>query len=126
MWEPLENVELLAFTEAVEAGSLSRAAAELGVPRATLSRRLARLEERLGARLLRRTTRSLTITDAGEALYRHARIALDAVKEAEARVRPSDATVRGNLRVALPPLVSSPFLDLIAEFAAAHPHVLLQ
>jgi len=126
MQEPLENAELLAFTEAVEAGSLSRAAAELGVPRATLSRRLARLEERLGTRLLRRTTRSLTITDAGEALYRHARIALDAVKDAEAIVRRRDATVSGNLRVALPLVVSSPFLDLIAGFAAAYPEVRLQ
>src|SRR6266568_785539 len=98
MRELLENAELLAFTKAVESRSLSRAAAELGVPRATLGRRLARLEERLGARLLRRTTRSLTITDAGEALYRHARIVLEAVKEAEASIRTSDATVRGNLR----------------------------
>jgi len=126
MREPLENLELLAFTRAVEAGSLSRAAAGLGVPRATLGRRLARLEERLGARLLRRTTRSLTITDAGEALYRHARIALDAVAEAEATIRRSDATVRGNLRVALPPLAGAPLLDLVADFAAAYPEVRLQ
>src|SRR5919108_1309577 len=112
MNEPLENVELLAFTKSVEARSLSRAAARLRVPRATLSRRLARLEERLGARLLRRTTRSLTITDAGEALYRHARIVLDAVNEAEASIRRSDDTIRGNLRVSLPPLVSSDFFDL--------------
>src|SRR6185295_17097438 len=74
MTDPLESAELLAFAKAVEAKSLSRAAAELGVPRATLSRRLARLEERLGTRLLRRTTRSLLLTDSGEALYRHARI----------------------------------------------------
>jgi DNA-binding transcriptional LysR family regulator len=126
MREPLESLELLAFTEAVEAGSLSRAAAQLGMPRATLSRRLARLERRLGARLLRRTTRRLTITDAGDALYRHARIALDAVAEAEASVRRGDATVRGNLRVALPHLASPAFLDVIAEFAAAYPQVRLQ
>jgi DNA-binding transcriptional LysR family regulator len=126
MREPLETVELLAFTKSVESRSLSRAAAELAVPRATLSRRLARLEQRLGARLLRRTTRSLSITDAGEALYRHARIALEAVAEAEATVRRKDETVRGNLRVALPPIVSSPFLDLLAEFAAAYPEVRLQ
>lgn len=126
MQEPIENVELLAFTKAVESRSLSRAAAELGVPRATLSRRLARLEERLGVRLLLRTTRSLTITDAGEALYRHARIALDAVNEAEASIRRSDTTVRGNLRVALPPVIGSGILDLIADFAAAYPQVRLQ
>jgi DNA-binding transcriptional LysR family regulator len=126
MPKPLETAELLAFTEAVQSGSLSRAAARLGVPRATLSRRLARLEQRLGARLLRRTTRSLTITDAGEALYRQARIALDAVKDAEASVRGGDGAVRGNLRVALPPLVSPALLDLIADFATAHPQVRVQ
>jgi len=126
MRDPLENAELLAFTKAVEAGSLSRAAAELRVPRATLSRRLARLEQRLGARLLRRTTRSLTITDAGEALFRHARIALDAVEEAEASVRRRDATVRGPLRLALPLAVSPPLLDLVADFATAYPEVRLQ
>src|SRR5690349_4609829 len=103
MHEPLENAELLAFAQAVEARSLSRAAAQLGIPRATLSRRLARLEERLGARLLRRTTRSLTVTDAGEALYRHARLVLEAVADAEASIRRSDDAVRGNLRVSLPP-----------------------
>jgi len=70
MDEPLETSELLAFSKAVDARSLSRAAAELGVPRATISRRLARLEERLGVRLIRRTTRSLALTDAGEALHR--------------------------------------------------------
>jgi len=126
MAKPLETAELLAFTAAVQHGSLSRAAAGLGVPRATLGRRLARLERRLGARLLRRTTRSLTITDAGEALYRRARIALEAIDDAEASVRRGDGAVRGNLRVALPPLVSPALLDLIADFAAAHPQVRVQ
>ncbi len=126
MRKPLESAELLAFTQAVEAGSLSRAAAALRVPRATLSRRLARLERRLGARLLRRTTRSLTLTDAGEALYRHARIALEAVQAAEASVRQDETTVRGALRVALPPLVSPRLLDLVTAFVEAYPQVQLQ
>ena len=126
MDEPLENTELLAFTKTVEARSLSRAAAELGIPRATLGRRLARLEERLETRLVRRTTRSLAITDAGEALYRHARIVLDAVAMAEASIRRRDDAVRGNLRISLPPLLSSPMFDLLAEFAATYPQVRLQ
>src|SRR5688572_20699239 len=99
MNEPLETAELLAFSKTVDAKSLSRAAAELRVPRATVSRRLARLEERLGARLLRRTTRSLVLTDAGEALYRHARIVLDAVQQAETSIKRSDDAIRGELRV---------------------------
>jgi DNA-binding transcriptional LysR family regulator len=126
MNDPVETSELLAFTRAVDARSLSRAAAELGVPRATLSRRLARLEERLGVRLLRRTTRSLTLTDAGQAFYRHARIALDAVVQAEESVRRTDTAVRGPLRVSLPPMTDPSFYAMICDFAQKHPEVVLQ
>jgi DNA-binding transcriptional LysR family regulator len=125
MDEPLETAELLAFAKTVEARSLSRAAAELGVPRATVSRRLARLEERLGVRLLRRTTRSLTLTDAGEALLRHARIVLDAVHHAEASVRSEGGAIRGELRVSVPPLSGTSFSAMICEFAEKHPEVRL-
>jgi DNA-binding transcriptional LysR family regulator len=123
MQEPLETAELLAFARTVDARSLSRAAAELGVPRATIGRRLARLEERLGARLLRRTTRSLALTDAGEALYRHARIVLDAVENAEASVRQTDDVVRGDLRVSVPPMMNPSFSAMVCEFAGRYPAV---
>lgn len=122
---PLETSELLAFAKTVEARSLSRAAAELGVPRATISRRLARLEERLGVRLLRRTTRSLALTDAGEALHRHARIVLDAVHHAEACVRKTDDAVRGELRVSVPPMNGTTFNAMVCDFARRHPEVRL-
>ncbi|AUX44926.1 LysR family transcriptional regulator [Sorangium cellulosum] len=125
MDEPLETSELLAFSKTVEAQSLSRAAAELGVPRATISRRLARLEERLGVRLLRRTTRSLALTDAGEALLRHARIVLDAVHHAEASVRKADGAVRGELRVSVPPMMGAGFSAMICDFARRYPEVRL-
>lgn len=125
MNEPLETAELLAFAKTVEARSLSRAAAELGVPRATVSRRLARLEERLGARLLRRTTRSLALTDAGEALHRHARIVLDAVHHAEASVRRTDDAIRGELRISVPPMIGTSFGALICDFARRYPEVRL-
>lgn len=125
MADPVETSELLAFAKTVESKSLSRAAAELGVPRATISRRLGRLEQRLGARLLRRTTRSLVLTDAGEALYRHARIVLDAVAQAEASVRRTDEAVRGDLRVSVPPMMSPSFFALLCDFAAQHPQLRL-
>jgi DNA-binding transcriptional LysR family regulator len=125
MEEPLETAELLAFTTTVDAHSLSRAALELGLPRATVGRRLQRLEERLGVRLLRRTTRSLALTDAGEALYRQARLALDAVKEAENSVRRTDAAVRGDLRVSVPPITNPTFYALLNDFAVRHPEVKL-
>jgi DNA-binding transcriptional LysR family regulator len=123
MDEPLETAELLAFTKAVEAKSLSRAAAELGSPRATLSRRLARLEQRLGVRLLRRTTRSLTLTDAGQAFYAHARIALDAVQQARGSVMVESGAVRGTLRVALPAMPDAGFHAAICDFLERYPEV---
>jgi len=121
MNDPVETSELIAFTKTVDANSLSRAAAELGVPRATVSRRLARLEERLGARLLRRTTRSLVLTEAGQVFYQQACIALEAVRLAEQSVRKSDDLVRGDLRVSIPPMMDASFHAMLCEFAARHP-----
>ena len=126
MREPIETAELVAFTRTIEAKSLSRAAAELGVPRATIGRRLARLEERLGTRLIRRTTRTLNLTDAGDQFYRHARIVLDAVERAQASVRTADNVMRGDLRVSVPPIIDDSFLAMIATFAKAHPEVRVQ
>jgi DNA-binding transcriptional LysR family regulator len=125
MSAPVETSELVAFTKTVDAKSLSRAAAELGVPRATVSRRLARLEERLGARLLRRTTRSLVLTDIGEVFYRQACIALQAVRLAEESVRKTDDVVRGDLRVSVPPMMSASFNAMLCEFAARYPELRL-
>lgn len=126
MPDPVETAELAAFVKTVDARSLSRAAAELGIPRATLSRRLARLEERLGARLLRRSTRSLSLTDAGQSFNRHARIVLDAVAHAEASVRQVDDAVRGSLRVSVPPISMPSFRSMLCDFAERYPEVRLQ
>ena len=122
----IETAELLAFAKIVDAKSVSRAALELGEPRATLSRRLARLETQLGVRLIRRTTRSLTITDAGEALYRHAHIVLDAAAQAEASVHLAGSTIRGEVRATAPAAMSPGFTAMLCEFAVAHPDVRLQ
>jgi DNA-binding transcriptional LysR family regulator len=122
----METAELVAFVQAVEAKSLSRAAAVLGVPRATLGRRLARLEERLGTRLLRRTTRSLLLTDAGENFLRHARLVLDTMAGAAASVRAADNVMRGDLRVSVPPALDVSFASMVAAFAKRHPEVRVQ
>jgi DNA-binding transcriptional LysR family regulator len=131
MSEPVETAELLAFTRVVEAKSVSRAAAELGIPRATVGRRLARLEERLGTRLLRRTSRSLLVTDVGERFYRHARVLLDSIAQAEASVRSTTNAMRGELKVSVPPLGVTPgakesFHAMVMSFARKHPEVRLQ
>ena len=121
--EPIETVELLAFARTVESRSLSRAAIELRVPRATISRRLARLEARLGVRLLKRTTRRLSLTDAGEALYTHARTVLEAVDRAEASVRGEEGALRGDLKVSVPPIANEGFHDFLVDFARQNPEV---
>lgn len=126
MLDPVETAELLAFTRVVEAKSLSRAAVELGTPRATIGRRLARLEQRLGTRLLRRTTRSLALTEAGELFYRHARIVLEAIAQAEASVRTTDDVMRGDVRLSSLPITDDSFFAMITAFAKQHPEVRVQ
>ncbi len=121
--EPLETAQLQAFTRIVEARSLTRAAMELRVPRATLGRRLARLEQRLGVRLLKRTTRRLSLTDAGQSLYQHARSVLDAAARAEASVQRGDGALQGDLRISVPPAFSERLNDLVVAFACEHPGV---
>jgi DNA-binding transcriptional LysR family regulator len=123
--DPLETAELQAFVRVVDAGSLSAAAAELAVPRATVGRRLARLEERLGARLLHRTTRRLTVTAAGEELYGRARSILADVEAATLALRVSDEP-RGLLRVSVPPVSERWFRELILSFLARYPAVELE
>ncbi|TAK27519.1 MAG: LysR family transcriptional regulator [Myxococcaceae bacterium] len=121
-----ETAEFLTFVRTVEARSISRAARELGVPRPTVGRRLARLEEKLGVRLLRRTTRTMVLTDAGEALYQRARGVIAAVREAEQSVRRSDDAVRGTLRVSAPPMNLVHFGAMISDFIGRYPDVRLE
>src|SRR6187401_3169377 len=125
MTDPIETAELLAFVRTIDAKSLSRAAAELRVPRATVGRRLARLEERLGVRLVRRSTRRLALTDAGTTLYHHALTALTAVREAAASVRGAEGSMRGRLRISVPPMANASFDALVNDFLARFPEVQL-
>ncbi|RYZ06422.1 MAG: LysR family transcriptional regulator [Myxococcales bacterium] len=119
----LDTDELLIFTKVVASSSVSRAAAELGVPRATVSRKLAALEERLGARLLQRTTRSMTLTEAGRTFHRHAELVLDAARAAESSVRPRADVAGGRVRVTMPPMTGSGLPELLADFARERPSI---
>lgn len=105
------------FTEIVASGSISGAARALGLPRATLSRRLSALEAELSVRLLHRGTRRLVLTPAGEELYRRAcRIVAD-VEEAWATVRRLDDIPRGLLRVSVSGVSwSKLFIDFLQEY----------
>lgn len=115
---------MLAFVKVVEAASFSGAARDLGVPKSTLSRRIARLETRLGAQLLVRTTRRLTTTDVGLGFYERCRRIVSEIEEAESEVREASTTPRGRLRVTLPPQDGNPEMArLVSVFLAAYPQV---
>ncbi|WP_159087073.1 LysR family transcriptional regulator [Loktanella sp. Alg231-35] len=111
------------FLSVMQAGSISEAARVLGLPRATLSRRMASMEADLGIRLILRRTTRLALTHAGEELFRRAqRIVADADAAWEA-VRRLDDTPRGLLRVS----VTGPhFLKLFTQFLCDFPQVRLE
>src|SRR5258705_11020557 len=80
----LEPNDLLLFARVVDEGSFTRAAGRLGLPKSTVSRRVAALEMQLGERLLLRTTRKLTVTDFGLAVLEHAHHVVEDVTAAAA------------------------------------------
>ena len=90
---------MTAFVRAVDSGGFSAAAREIGLTPSALSKLVTRLEDRLGARLLHRTTRRLQLTAEGEAFYARARPILIALDEAEAEVTQAGASPRGLLRL---------------------------
>lgn len=90
------------FVRVVEAGSFTAVAAQLNTTQPTISRQVAALEGHLGARLLTRTTRQLTLTDDGRAFYEHALRALEALGEAENAVGRRRNSPSGLLRIATP------------------------
>lgn len=117
----LENVRV--FVRVVETGSFTAAAKALGLPKSSVSRRVGTLEETLGARLLNRTTRKLSMTDAGALYFARASRALGDLDEAAAAVDELQREPRGLLRITLPPDLTGYFTDLIAQFMAHHPDV---
>jgi DNA-binding transcriptional LysR family regulator len=91
--------ELVVFTRVVQAGSFSAAASQLGMPKSTVSRKVSDLEERLGARLIQRTTRKLSLTDVGRTYFDHSARIVAEIDDAERAVSRLQATPRGLLRV---------------------------
>jgi DNA-binding transcriptional LysR family regulator len=122
-----EFAELVAFVAIAERASFARAADHLGVSRSTLSLDLRALEERVGARLLHRTTRSVALTEAGERLLARVRPALGELSEAEREVKALGGAPAGTLRIVmLPPAAQLIVGPLAARFLAAHPGIRLE
>lgn len=118
--------EMSAFAAVVDAGSFVRAADALGLSKTAVSRLVSELEARLGARLLHRTTRKLSLTEAGEVFHDRCRQLLDGVAEAEAELTSHTGEVIGRLKVNVP--FSFGLLHLAPlwpDFMARHPRVVL-
>ena len=101
-WNPSIESHLEEFVSIVEAGSVSAAARELSVPRASLGRRLAKLEESFGVQLLRRETHRQSLTEAGNELYLRARKIVAELAETRSAVQAVESVPSGLLRVGLP------------------------
>jgi DNA-binding transcriptional LysR family regulator len=118
--------EVAVFVRVVELGSFTRAADELEVSKAAVSKYVSRLENRLGARLLNRTTRRLTLTEAGELLFRRSVAALAELGDAERDVAQLTGKPRGMLRITAPTYFGTVSLaPLLKDFRAAYPDITL-
>jgi DNA-binding transcriptional LysR family regulator len=118
--------DVLAFTRVAESGSFTRAAARLGWPKSSVSHRVARLERKLGARLLERSTRRLRLTEVGARYHEHARRVISELEQASATVASFRARPQGWLRASASVVLGQAlFPSLVAEFASAYPDVQL-
>lgn len=119
-------LEMKTFCTVVDAKSFVRAAEAMGVSKAAVSRYVNDLETRLGARLLHRTTRRLSLTDEGEVFYFRCRELLAGVDEAEAELDSRSGSVRGLVRLNVPVSFGIGHLALLwGEFHERHPEVRL-
>jgi DNA-binding transcriptional LysR family regulator len=120
---PFDLDALLIFGKVVESRSLSRAAALLGMPKSTVSRKLTKLESDLGIKLLRKNTHQLTVTDLGEKIYDHAVNIVTEANEVRALVEGSKQEPQGELRVAIPVFVGIDYASRVgATFLQRYPN----
>jgi DNA-binding transcriptional LysR family regulator len=119
--------ELAIFSKVVEARSFSAAARAFDTTTSAISKRIAKLEKRLRVRLLARTTRHVSPTDAGTALYGHALRILADVADAEAAIARIGGSVRGTLRVSAPTIFGEHHVaPLLPRLLAAHPDLRIE
>ncbi|MGO4728748.1 MULTISPECIES: LysR family transcriptional regulator [unclassified Inquilinus] len=116
--------EVLVFLAVVDAGSFVAGGQAMGLTRSAAGKAVGRLEDRLGARLLNRTTRTLSLTDEGRVFYDRGQRILAAVDEAEASVAGNAGTPRGLLRLTVPDAFGRlVILPLLARYLAAWPEL---
>lgn len=112
------------FVHVIEKRGFSAAAEALGLPKSRLSRHIRKLEERMGARLIQRTTRQFNVTELGETFYAHARLVVDEMENAENAVRRKKNRLSGNVTISCSVGVAQfATREIIARFLAENPLV---
>lgn len=115
------------FVHVIEKKGFTAAASALNMPKSRLSRHVAQLEERLGVRLLQRTSRHVAATDEGTSFYHHARKLVDAMELAEAAMDNRSGRLSGKVVISCSTGVAQfVLLDILTEFARQHPDVLIE
>lgn len=116
--------DLYVFAQVAEHGGFATAGRALGIPKSTLSRRIALLEERLGVRLLQRSTRHFAITEVGQLYLRHCLALIEEAKAAQEAIDRTRAEPQGVVRISCPvPLAANHLAPIVARFLADHPGV---
>ncbi|PWK89890.1 LysR substrate-binding domain-containing protein [Fulvimonas soli] len=116
--------DLYFYAAVVEHGGFSAAGRALGIPKSRLSKRIAQLEERLGVRLLQRTTRRFAVTEVGERFYAHCRAMLEEARAAQEAVDELRAEPRGVVRLSCPVALAQTVLaHVLPEFMEQYPKV---
>lgn len=116
---------LQVFVRVADTGTFVAAGRELGISASAVGKSISRLEARVHARLVHRTTRSLTLTPEGTAFLSRCRHILAEIQSAEAELAGAATVPRGRLRVSLP-LLNAPFLDTLSDFRTKYPEVELE
>jgi DNA-binding transcriptional LysR family regulator len=123
----VEPNDLMLFAKVVDEGSFSRAAERVGLPKSTVSRRIAMLETQLGERLLLRTTRKLTVTDFGHSVLEHAQQVASEVEAAASLAQQRQSQPSGRLRISMPGDFATVVLGtLLGDFIARYPAISLE
>jgi len=118
--------DLAYFAEVVSHGGFAAAGRALHEPKSKLSRRVAGLEERLGLRLIERSSRRFRVTETGQAFYERCRAMLAEAEQAEALVVQAQAEPHGRIRLSCPTGMVEPITGPVASFLAKYPRVRLQ
>jgi DNA-binding transcriptional LysR family regulator len=116
--------DMQAFIRIVEAGSITKAAAQLNIAKSALSKRLSTLESRLGLSLINRTTRSLKLTDNGRVYYQQCQRIVDDVVEMESDLQNKQCALSGSIKIAAPLSFGlSHLAPCFNEFNSIHPKI---